>query len=63
MSINLHVHIAVFTLSKMNIPLTPHKIVKLKVQVSTEENKVVKLKFQVLKLNSTFKFDIYEKCR
>jgi len=27
---------------------------------STEENKVVKLKFQVVKLNSTFKFDIYE---
>ena len=46
MSINLHVHIAVFTLSKMNIPLTPHQIVK--------------LKFQVVKLNSTFKFDIYD---
>jgi len=34
---------------------------KLKVEISTEENKVVKLKFQVVKLNSTFKFDIYEK--
>ena len=63
MSISLRVHIAVFTLSKMNIPLIPHKIVKLKVQVSIEENKVVKLKFQAVKLNSTFKFDIYDNHR
>ena len=28
------------TLSRMNIPLIPHKIVKLKVEISTEQNKV-----------------------
>ena len=29
-----------FALNRMNIPLIPHKIVKLKVEISTEQNKV-----------------------